>query len=72
MVVECVLNCPLARNALEAVVPHRPGVDALGMITGGAVLQSDAGMYFCFLDNTLVHLDNIKCFSDFKPIDTFF
>lgn len=46
--VECVWSCPLARNALEAVVPHRPGVDALGMITGGAVLQSDAGMRFCF------------------------
>lgn len=48
MVVECVLNCPLARNALEAAVPHRHGVDALGMIIGGAVLQSDAGMYFWF------------------------
>lgn len=48
MVVECVLNCPLARNALEAVGPHRPGVDALGMIIGGAVLQSDAGMHFLF------------------------
>lgn len=49
MAVECVLSCPLVRNAPEAVVPHHPGVDALGMIIGGAVLQSGAGMYsFCF------------------------
>lgn len=70
MVVECVLNCPLARNALEAVVPHRPGVDALGMIIGGAVLQSDAGLYFWFFRRYAYSFG--KCFSDFKPIDTFF
>lgn len=48
MAVACVLSCPPVRNALEAVVPHHPGVDALGMIIGGAVLQSGAGMYLLF------------------------
>lgn len=48
MAVECVLSCPPARNALEAVVPLHLGVDALGMIIDGAVLQSGEGMYLLF------------------------
>lgn len=53
MAVEYVLSCPPARNAPEAVVRHHLGVDALGMIIGGAVLQSDAGMYLPFFRKAL-------------------
>lgn len=54
MAVACALSCPLARNALEAVVPHHPGVDALVMIIGGAVLQSGAGMYLLFFKKCIL------------------
>lgn len=73
VVVECVLNCPLARNALEAAAPHRPGVGALEMIIGGAVLQSDAGMYFWFFRRYAYAFGKYSMFfSNFKPFDTFF
>lgn len=51
MVVECALSCPPVRNAREAVVLHHPGVDALGMTIGGALLQAGAGMHFWLFRN---------------------
>jgi len=40
--VECVLNYPPGKSALEAVAPLHLGVDALVMKSDGAVLLSDA------------------------------
>jgi len=40
--VECVSNYPLGKSALEAVAPLPLGVDALGMTSDDAVLQSGA------------------------------
>ena len=45
--VECASSCPMGKSAQGAVAILHPGVvDALAMILGDVVLQSDAGMYF--------------------------
>lgn len=42
--VECESSYPLGKNALEAVAPLHLGIDALGMTSDDAALQSDADL----------------------------